>query len=149
MKIITGIGLWFMLILSHIPGKPSSAESRWLSSMTGVREGTLRRSAHVVLYLILAVLVIVGWADTSLWIRIVALVLIAVIDIIALFISSRQGLEVGSFILVIIINCLLIAAAITMKKSFKISQSLLYICFAIDFVQIIIKNPRQPIQRIR
>lgn len=80
MKIITGIWLLFMLILSHIPGEPSSAESRWLSSMTGVREGTLRRSAHVVLYLILAVLVIVGWADTSLWIRIVALVLIAVAD---------------------------------------------------------------------
>ena len=74
----------------------------------------------------------------------VALVLIAVIDIIALFISSHQGLEVGSFILVIIINCLLIAAAITMKKSFKISQSLLYICFVIDFVQIIIKNIHAP-----
>ena len=74
----------------------------------------------------------------------VALVLIAVIDVIALFISSHQGLEVGSFILVIIINCLLIAAAITMKKSFKISQSLLYICFVIDFVQIIIKNIHAP-----
>ena len=39
--------------------------------MTGIKEGLLRRSMHVALYLILAVLVMVGWTDTPLRARIV------------------------------------------------------------------------------
>lgn len=88
LKFITILWLAFMLILSHIPGGPSGEESRWLASMTGVKESVLRRSMHVALYLILAVLVMVGWTDTPLWARIVALVIIAVID------ESSKGLSV-------------------------------------------------------
>ena len=80
MKVITEIWLAFMLILSHIGGTASGAESRWLSSMTGVKESVLRRSAHVVVYIILSTLVMEGWGEVELWIRIVVLVLIAVVD---------------------------------------------------------------------
>ena len=80
LKIITILWLLFMLVLSHIPGEPSGAESRWLSSMTGVREGILRRSAHVVLYLVLAVLATVAWPEAKLWVKGLVLVLIAVTD---------------------------------------------------------------------
>ena len=51
LRLITRLWLLFMLILSHIPGEPSGEESKWLSRMTGVKESVLRRSAHVVLYL--------------------------------------------------------------------------------------------------
>lgn len=80
MKIVTGFWLIFMLGLSHIGGTASSEESRWLASMTGVKEGTLRRSAHVVVYAVLGVLATVAWSDTALWIRCLALVTIAVAD---------------------------------------------------------------------
>ena len=80
MKIITVIWLLFMLILSHIPGEPSGEESRLLSRLTGVKESTLRRSAHVVLYLILGALVMVSFPDTALWIKAVVLVIIAAVD---------------------------------------------------------------------
>ena len=88
LKFITILWLAFMLILSHIPGGPSGEESRWLASMTGIKEGLLRRSMHVALYLILAVLVMVGWTDTPLRARIVALVIIAVAD------ESSKGLSI-------------------------------------------------------
>lgn len=80
LKIITILWLLFMLVLSHIPGEPSGAESRWLSSMTGVREGILRRSAHVVLYLVLAVLATVAWPEAKLWVKGLVLVIIAIGD---------------------------------------------------------------------
>ena len=78
--IFTFLWLVFMLILSHIPGGPSSAESRWLSDMTGVKEGTLRQLMHVFLYAVLAMLVILGWPDTPLWSRVAALMITAVVD---------------------------------------------------------------------
>ena len=59
-SISTFLWLVFMLILSHIPGGPSTAESRWLSDMTGVKEGTLRQFMHVFLYMVLAVLVVLA-----------------------------------------------------------------------------------------
>ena len=80
LKIITILWLIFMITLSHIPGEPSGAESRWLSSMTGVKEGVLRRAAHVVLYLVLAVLATLAWPETQLWVKCLVLVLIAVAD---------------------------------------------------------------------
>lgn len=80
LKIITILWLLFMLVLSHIPGEPSGAESRWLSSMTGVKEGVLRRAAHVVLYLVLAVLATLAWPETQLWVKCLVLVIIAIGD---------------------------------------------------------------------
>ena len=59
-QILTFLWLLFMLILSHIPGGPSAEESRWLSSMTGVSESSLRMLMHVFLYMVLAVLVVLG-----------------------------------------------------------------------------------------
>ena len=41
--------------LSHTSGETSGNQSKWLSSMTGVKEGLLRRLAHVVLFAALAV----------------------------------------------------------------------------------------------
>lgn len=79
-KFVTGMWLTFMLILSHISGGTSGEESRWLSVMIGVEEGLLRRSAHVVVYTILAALLMTGWADTPLWIKCLVLVSIALID---------------------------------------------------------------------
>lgn len=73
---------------------------------------------------------------------------IAIIDIIALFVSVAQGAEVGNLFLVMLINCLLLVAAIVMKKSLKISQILLFICFLIDIAQLVIKNihaPKEPL----
>ena len=69
-----------MLILSHIGGTASGEESRWLSRMTGVKESVLRRSAHVVVYIILAALTMLAWPDVRLWMKAVVLVLIAVAD---------------------------------------------------------------------
>ena len=48
--------------------------------MTGVREGILRRSAHVVLYLVLAVLATVAWPEAKLWVKGLVLVIIAIGD---------------------------------------------------------------------
>ena len=80
LTLITGLWLLFMLILSHIGGQASGEESRWLSRMTGVKESVLRRSTHVIVYIILATLVIVGWGEVELWMRAVVLGLIAVVD---------------------------------------------------------------------
>ena len=80
MKIITGFWLVFMLVLSHIGGTASSEESRWLSRMTGVKEGILRRYAHVIVYAVLGVLTTVSWSDTALWLKCLALAVIAVAD---------------------------------------------------------------------
>ena len=80
LKVITILWLTFMLVLSHIPGGPSGEESRWLSSMTGVKESVLRRSAHVVLYLVLGVLTTLAWAETEFWVKGLVLVIIAVAD---------------------------------------------------------------------
>ncbi len=40
--------------LSHTPGRTSGNQSKWLSSMTGIKESLLRRAAHVVLFILLA-----------------------------------------------------------------------------------------------
>ena len=48
--------------------------------MTGVKEGTLRQMMHVVLYLVLGVLVILAWPDTSVWMKSLALAITAVVD---------------------------------------------------------------------
>ena len=40
--------------LSHATGTVSGNQSKWLSSMTGVKEGLLRRLAHVILFALLS-----------------------------------------------------------------------------------------------
>ena len=80
LKVITILWLVFMTILSHIPGGPSGEESRWLSSMTGVKESVLRRGMHVFVYLVLGCLTTLAWAETEFWVRIFVLVIIAVAD---------------------------------------------------------------------
>lgn len=87
--IFTFLWLVFMLILSHIPGGPSTAESRWLSDMTGVKEGTLRQLMQVFLYAVLGVLVTLSWPDTPLRLRMAALAITAVVD------ESSQTLGLG------------------------------------------------------
>ena len=42
------------VLLSHAPGTVSGEQSKYLSSMTGVKEGLLRRMAHVVLFVALS-----------------------------------------------------------------------------------------------
>ena len=49
------------VLLSHTPGEASGNQSKWLSSMTGVKEGLLRRTAHVVLFATLAVTAGLAW----------------------------------------------------------------------------------------
>lgn len=83
MKIIpifTFLWLILMLILSHISSRPSAEESRWLSSMTGVSESSLRMLMHVVLYLVLGVMVTLAWPDTPVWMKSLALAITAVVD---------------------------------------------------------------------
>lgn len=78
--IFTFLWLVFMLILSHIPGGPSTAESRWLSDMTGVKEGTLRQLIQVFLYAVLGVRETLFWPDTPPRLRMTALAITAVVD---------------------------------------------------------------------
>ena len=80
LRFITLLWLILMLILSHIGGTVSGEESRWLSRMTGIKESVLRRSAHIVVYIILATLTMLAWPDTELWIICLVLVVIAVVD---------------------------------------------------------------------
>ena len=47
--------------LSHARGDVSGNQSKWLSSMTGVKEGLLRRLAHVILFAALAITAGVGF----------------------------------------------------------------------------------------
>lgn len=42
------------VILSHVPGSVSGNQSKWLSSMTGVKEGLLRCSMHVLFFALLS-----------------------------------------------------------------------------------------------
>ena len=51
------------VILSHTPGTVSGNQSRWLSSMTGVKEGLLRRMAHVILFAALSATVGLGFGQ--------------------------------------------------------------------------------------
>ena len=50
MKIAAVVVFIIEVILSHTPGTVSGNQSRWLSEMTGVKEGLLRRLAHVLLF---------------------------------------------------------------------------------------------------
>lgn len=46
MKILFFAVFVIEVCLSHTPGEASGNQSKWLSSMTGVKEGLLRRLAH-------------------------------------------------------------------------------------------------------
>ncbi len=48
--------------------------------MTGVSESLLRLIAHVLLYMVLAVLVVLAWSDTQVWMISLALAITAVVD---------------------------------------------------------------------
>lgn len=47
LKIMTILWLLFMLVLSHIPGEPSGAESRWLSSIRAVQHTQKRSDGEI------------------------------------------------------------------------------------------------------
>ena len=55
MKILFFAVFVIEVCLSHARGDVSGKQSKWLSEMTGVKEGLLRRLAHVVLFAALAV----------------------------------------------------------------------------------------------
>ena len=55
MKILFFAVFVIEVCLSHATGTVSGNQSKWLSSMTGVKEGLLRRAAHVILFAALAV----------------------------------------------------------------------------------------------
>lgn len=54
MKFLAVVVFIIEVLLSHTPGEASGNQSHWLSEMTGVKEGVLRRSAHVVLFFLLS-----------------------------------------------------------------------------------------------
>lgn len=62
--------------LSHQGGKKSGEESRWLARATGIKEKTLRRMAHVLLFLALSVCTGLGFG----WQRIVGVCIWSVLD---------------------------------------------------------------------
>ena len=55
MKILFFAVFVIEVCLSHARGDVSGNQSKWLSSMTGVKEGLLRRLAHVILFAALAI----------------------------------------------------------------------------------------------
>ena len=61
MKIAAVVVFIIEVILSHTPGTVSGNQSRWLSSMTRVKEGLLRKMAHVVLFAALSATVGLGF----------------------------------------------------------------------------------------
>lgn len=65
MKLAAIAWLVFMTVLSHTPGPTSGAESRWLAKTTGIREGMLRRAAHVFLFAVLGLLAGLGFGWTG------------------------------------------------------------------------------------
>ena len=67
MKIAAVVVFIIEVILSHTPGTVSGNQSRWLSSMTGVKEGLLRRIAHVALFLLLALFSGLGFERYGFW----------------------------------------------------------------------------------
>ena len=62
-KLFVDHSLWFVfdVWLSHENGEKSGEESAWLARTTGIKEGVLRRGAHVVLFFVLALLAGVGF----------------------------------------------------------------------------------------
>ena len=71
-KIVAVLFFLAEAFLSHHGGKESGAESRWLSERTGIREGFLRSSAHVLLFAVLTVFSIaafgtIGLISTAAW----------------------------------------------------------------------------------
>ena len=56
---ITLIWMVFMTFLSHQNGHRSGEESRWISERLRVPDHLIRRSAHVLVYLILTILLLV------------------------------------------------------------------------------------------
>lgn len=61
MKVAAVVVFLIEVLLSHTPGETSGNQSKWLSSMTGVKEGLLRRLAHVILFAALAVTAGIGF----------------------------------------------------------------------------------------
>ena len=61
--------LWFILEawLSHTPGERSGKESRSLSAVLHVDERLLRKTAHVVMFTVLAILVSLSFPKWCLW----------------------------------------------------------------------------------
>ena len=98
-------------------------------------------------------LVVVGYAVYGYKFPVISvqasLILIVIIDLVSLFLvhSTQQG-EPGNVFLVLLINLLLAAAAVFMKKDYKVSQVMLLICLVIDIAQFVIKvvqSPQEPL----
>ncbi|MBR2259037.1 MAG: VanZ family protein [Blautia sp.] len=68
------------VVLSHTPGNTSINQSAWLSSVTRVNEGLLRKVTHVVLFAILSFTVHLSWPETSLWARVGVVVAWSILD---------------------------------------------------------------------
>ena len=66
MKIAAIVVFLLEAFLSHQGGKQSGEESRWLSKVSGINEGFLRKSAHVLSFLIITVLAVSGFGTAGL-----------------------------------------------------------------------------------
>lgn len=61
MRIVAVVVFIIEVVLSHTPGQASGAQSQSLSRLTHLPEGFLRRGAHVVLFLALALFAALGF----------------------------------------------------------------------------------------
>lgn len=76
LKVAAVVVFFFEVCLSHARGDVSGNQSKWLSEMTGVKEGLLRRAAHVILFAALSLTAGLAWE----WIGIGAVVLWSMLD---------------------------------------------------------------------
>ena len=60
-KVAAVVWLIIEVVLSHTPGDRSGAKSKTLSRLTGIKEGLLRRAAHVFLFAVLGLLAGLGF----------------------------------------------------------------------------------------
>lgn len=76
MRITAVVVFIFEVWLSHENGEKSGEESAWLARRTGIKEGLLRRAAHVVLFLGIALLAGCGYS----WYGIAAVAVWSIVD---------------------------------------------------------------------
>ena len=101
----------------------------------------------LVMFLLITGFSLVGYKYPYISVRML-LFLIAGLDLIATAIMMSRGI-IGLHILpVFAINVLLIIAALTVQKNFRLSQTLLCICLVIDTLQFILKLIFEPGQSV-
>jgi len=84
MRIVAVVVFIIEVVLSHTPGQTSGAQSQSLSRLTHLPEGFLRRGAHVVLFLALALFAALGFG----WYGVGFAALWAVVDE-----ATKRGVE--------------------------------------------------------